>query len=357
MRPRSLSLIGWLLLAAIAATGGAMLVVQGARLPDHAGRMRPPQATGQPAPQVNVFAGVPPLGYLVERVGGPHVHVDVLVQPGQDPHVFEPMPRQVMALGKAALYFKVGMPFEERLLERMAEHRGLTVIDTARGIRKRMIAEACCEDGHRDEHEHAHEEPMGRQVGDALCRGEPDPHVWLSPPLAKTLAANVAEALCRADPPHAVDYHKNLAELDAELDALHARIARALAPYRGHSFYVFHPAFGYFGDAYGLKQESVEIEGKSPLPRQLRHLVQRARADGVKIIFLQPQFDQRSAEAVAAAIGGAVLPLDDLAKDLVKNLDDVARKVAAALGDAGASRCRNPRGNASAAALRPCATS
>ncbi len=102
-----------------------------------------------------------------------------------------------------------------------------------------------------------------------------------------------------------------------------------MAPYRGQAFYVFHPAFGYFADTYGLRQESVEVEGKPPTPRQVFDLIRKARADHVKIIFLQPQFNQQIAASIAQAIGGAVMPMDDLAYDVVANLDDVAEKIAA----------------------------
>lgn len=102
-----------------------------------------------------------------------------------------------------------------------------------------------------------------------------------------------------------------------------------LARYRGQAFYVFHPAFGYFAETYGLRQESVEVEGKLPTPRQIFALIAKARSDHVKIIFLQPQFDQQIAASIAQAIGGAVLPMDDLAFDVVANLDEVARKIAA----------------------------
>jgi zinc transport system substrate-binding protein len=272
---------------------------------------------------METFAGIPPLGFLVQRIGGSHVHVDVLVQPGQDPHTFEPTPRQVMRLGRARLLFQVGMPFESRLVERMAAHHaGLSIVDATEGIVKRPMAGHCCEAADHDE-------------DDDEAPGQPDPHVWLSPPLLKIMAANVANALARADPDHAADYRRNEAALAAELDALHARITRRLAPFRGQRFYVFHPAFGYFGDAYGLVQEPVETEGKSPTPRQIQALVRQARADGVRIIFLQPQFDPHSAEAVARAIGGSVLPMDDLAPDVLGNLSDVAEKIAAALGERG----------------------
>jgi len=91
--------------------------------------------------------------------------------------------------------------------------------------------------------------------------------------------------------------------------------------------YVFHPAFGYFADAYGLTQVPVEFEGKEPGARQLAGLIDRARADGVRVIFVQPQFSGKSAAVVAAAIGGAVIPINPLSRDYLANLEAMASAV------------------------------
>jgi zinc transport system substrate-binding protein len=95
---------------------------------------------------------------------------------------------------------------------------------------------------------------------------------------------------------------------------------------------VYHPAFGYFADAYGLKQVPVEVEGKEPSARQLAAFIERAKAAGAKVIFVQPQFSTKSAEAVARSIGGAVVPMDPLATDYLANLERTAEKTAEALG-------------------------
>jgi zinc transport system substrate-binding protein len=264
---------------------------------------------------LETFAGIPPVAYLVNRIGGPYVRAEVLVQPGQDPHIFEPTPRQVVRLSQAKLFFKIGMPFENHLAEHIAAGpTNILVIDTAAGIAKRTDA---CKCGH-EECDHDHDD---ESTG--------DPHVWLSPRLLKHLAGNVATALAEADPPHAPIFRTNLAVLTAELDLLDRRIAESLAPFRGQAFYVFHPAFGYFADAYGLRQESVEVEGKSPTPRQLFGLIGKARADRVKIIFLQPQYNQQVATSVAEAIGGTVMPMDSLSYDVLATLKDIADKMAA----------------------------
>ena len=102
-----------------------------------------------------------------------------------------------------------------------------------------------------------------------------------------------------------------------------------LAPCKGKTFYVYHPAFGYFADAYGLKQVSVEIEGKEPTAKQLADLITRAKADGVHVIFVQQQFPRKSAEAIAQEIDGVVIPIDPLSENYVANLEDIARKLTA----------------------------
>ncbi len=276
-----------------------------------------PTSGGEP---LQTFAGIPPIAYLVEQIGGDYVDVEVLVQPGKDPHIFEPTPRQVIALSRARLFFRVGMPFEDRLIQRVAGGPArFTVVNTAAGIAPRAS---------RSAREDADARPGPLSEGDE-DEGQADPHVWLSPPLLKTMAANVAAALCQADSRHEQVYQTNLKQLQARLDALDRRITDSLRPYRGQAFYVFHPAFGYFADRYFLRQESVEIEGKLPTPRQVFGLIAKARADHVKIIFLQPQFNQQIAASIAQAIGGAVMPMDDLAFDVVANLDDVAEKIAA----------------------------
>ncbi len=265
---------------------------------------------------LQVGVSIQPLGCLVERIGSEHVAVQVLVGPGRNPHAFEPTPRQLAALGRTKLFFKIGIPLEDRLLDKLqGQNRRLIVVDAGQGISRRTMVDTYCIGNHDDRHNRHY---RIRQL---------DPHVWLSPPLLKIQAKNIADALQQLDPKHADDYRRNLAVLLKQIDAVHAKIARVLEPYRGRSFYVFHPAFGYFGDAYGLKQHPVEVRGRSPTPRQLRTLIKKAKAENVKIIFVQPQLDRRSAQAVAEAVGGAVVPIDPLAGDVLKNLEDIAAKI------------------------------
>jgi zinc transport system substrate-binding protein len=94
---------------------------------------------------------------------------------------------------------------------------------------------------------------------------------------------------------------------------------------------VFHPAWGYFADTYGLEQVPIEIEGKDPKPAQLRELIEHARENDIKVVFVQPQFSTKSAELVAREIGGQVAFANPLAEDWMANLGEVADKFESAL--------------------------
>ncbi|MCK4607813.1 MAG: zinc ABC transporter substrate-binding protein [candidate division Zixibacteria bacterium] len=283
------------------------------------------EATEQSEPVMIAFVSVPPQAYIVERVGGDHVTVEVLVGPGQSPATFEPAPRQMTRLDEAQIYFRIGVPFENTLLpEIRAIYPDLKVCDLREGIELLEI-----EDGHHHRHE-----GDDRSVADESRHGGPtelDPHVWLDPNLVKIMARNTCDELCRLDSAHAGNYQRNRDTFVAELDSLRSRVAAILAPYKGKSFFVFHPAYGYFGQAFGLRQVAIEVDGKEPGAKELAALMERARADGAKVIFVQPQFSNKGAQAIADAIGATLVPIDPLARDYLDNLEQVAEAIAKGL--------------------------
>jgi len=291
------------------------------------GRQQP--AAGPETAVLQVFVSIPPQKYFVERIGGRYVEVHVLLSPGQSPHTYEPTAKQMVELARARIYFCVGMPFEKQLAAKIrAAAPELTVVDTSEGIRRReWDASMTGHPAHEDHDGHSHR-PDEQSW---------DTHTWMSPRLAAVHARNICQALCRVDPAHRAFYEGNLKKLTNELDRLDRQIAEALAPLKGRSFYVFHPAFGYFADAYGLKQVAIEMSGKQPTAKYLNDLIRRAEAAGVKLIFVQPQFSRQGAEAVARAIGGAVVPLDPLAENYMDNLRSIVDALRKALGTAPAS--------------------
>jgi zinc transport system substrate-binding protein len=155
----------------------------------------------------------------------------------------------------------------------------------------------------------------------------------MSPRLACTLAQNSCDALIASDPARKGEYIARLDDLLSRLkrvdDEIHARLDRLA----GRSIFVFHPAYGYFLDEFGLRQVPVEFRGSTPGPRYLTELVKAAKEQEVKVIFVQPQQSTKAAGVVADAIGAELETLDPLAGDYIENLRDIAARIEAALAE------------------------
>ena len=278
-----------------------------------------------PPDKVKVVVSIPPQAYFVERVGGDHVAVEVLADSGQSPHAFEPTPRQMVSIAQARVYFLIGLPFEQQLTRRIgSSFENITLADTRARVPLRHLT--------KPRRHGAGKGPQTRQgqVGDH-ADDDMDPHIWLDPKLVKIQANTICRALGELDPVHADDYSRNLVGFQADLDRVDAKIAKALSPFRGREFLVFHPAFGYFGASYGLRQRAVEIGGAQPGPKRVGELIEYAKEHGIKVMFVQRQFSRKAAETLAREIGGAVVPMDPLARDYIRNLEDMAEKITAAL--------------------------
>ena len=264
---------------------------------------------------LTVFTSILPQKYFVEKIGGNRVTVEVLVGPGKSPATYEPDTRQVELLGGAEILFTIGVPFEKAFLPKIESALpSLNVVDTTKGVKRRLLG--------------GHEGSEGTPGHEG---GAKDPHVWLSPRLVKIQAKNISEALVAADPAGKEDYTNGLDAFLKELDEVDAELSEVLASYKGDSFFVFHPAFGYFGDDYGLEQVAIELGGKEPAPSVLEGIIEKAKQENVKIIFVQPEFSKSSAQAIAEAIGGSVVMLAPLNPDYISNLKLIAAEIGKAL--------------------------
>lgn len=278
------------------------------------------------AGKITAYVSVPPQATLVSVIGGEHVVVEILAGAGKDPHDFSPSPKQAMNLGRAEVWFTTRMPFERSMAKKVHSNaRRLRIVDTTEGQPSYPASQpnpdesAAHDDHHGHDHDHAHDHSDG------------DPHLWLSPPHLKLQAEKIAATLAELAPEHGADFQANLTTLESQIDQVHAEIDKDLAPYRGATFLAYHGAFAWFADAYGLKQEAIEFGGRSPETKRLRQIIENARATGIRAVFTQPQFDRRSAEAVAKGLGGSVIDIDPLAEDLFGNLRHIAEQLGSAL--------------------------
>ncbi|MBP6734310.1 MAG: zinc ABC transporter substrate-binding protein [Chromatiaceae bacterium] len=272
----------------------------------------------QAAP-LEVFVSVLPQETFVARVGGEHVKVSALTRPGQNHETFEPTPQQVADIARADLFIGIGMPFEQAWLPRLrAANPRMRILDAREDIDLLPL----------DHHDHDEDLGHASQVPTADEAG--DPHLWTSPLLAARMSASIRDTLTELDPAHAEDYARNQARFAAELEALDQEIRLQLKDLPSRKFLVFHPAWGYFAQAYDLTQVPIEQGGKEPGARTLVTLIEQAKRDQIRVVFIQPQSDPRFADQIARAIGGRVIAIDPLAPDYVANLRAVARQIAAA---------------------------
>ena len=268
--------------------------------------------------KVRVFTSILPQKYFVEKIAGDLVEVEVLVGSGMSPHTFEPLPQQMSRLSRAAVFFMIGVPFEHALVQRLAAVcPDLKFVDTGKNVARRSMNE--------QESDHQHSEDCVHEAG------APDPHIWLAPLLIKIQAATITGALCARDPANAGAYRNNLQAFQSELDMLDAEIREKVRPFAGREIFVFHPAFGYYTDAYGLRQIAIETEGKEPGSRSLAAVVDRAKNRRVKAVFAERQFSPKTATAVARQIGAEVITLDPLERDCFQNLRFMTDRIIYAL--------------------------
>ena len=290
------------LIALIAVLLSAVSCRRGEKTPDADGRLV-------------VTAGLPPAAYLARRIGGDRVMIRSMLPEGRTPHDFTPRTPAVRQAARSRIFLTTGQTFERKVAGFLPANT--TVCDVTAGIGRLHFT-----DGAEHHHDHDHHDHDHECSEDGL-----DPHVWLSAKNAAVMAGNIADALCAADPAGAGTYRRNRDALVAELIELDAEIRRELAPFAGKTFFVYHPAFGYFAADYGLKQRAVELNGREAGAGQLAAIIREARHSGVATIFVQKQFNPGTARALAKEIGGTVEFLDPLASDLPDNL----RRIAAAL--------------------------
>jgi len=287
---------------------------------------------------VRVATSIAPLGHFLERIGGGAVTVTVLVPAGQAAETFQVLPRQMEELSRSRVYFLAGMPFEEALAGKLRGMPGSPKIVDLREHVDLLHFDCGAEDGPHGHTSTASIESTpstgghgGHDHGHDHSHEGPDPHYWMDPLRVKRVAAAMEAALAEAFPAQAASFAANRAALDAELEAVHARVAEVLAPFRGGVMHVHHPAFGYFCDRYGLKQEALESAGKSPGARRINELAEAMKDAGVATVFTQPQFTQGEAAALAETVGARLVVLDDLAPDYAENLERMARALAEGL--------------------------
>ena len=255
---------------------------------------------------IPVFVSILPQKYFVERIGKEQVKVEVMVNPGESPATFNPNPKKMSLLSQAKLYFSIGVPFETIWIERIQSiHSNLQFVPLHDNQNP------------ANDHDHSH--------------GSRDPHIWTSPAKVKLMAKKIKEILVRTEPNQEKYFEANLRAFQNELDVLDKDIRKILARSNNRRFMVFHPAWSYFAEDYGLEQISIEAGGKEPGARSLQKIIEKGKKLGIKVIFVQKQFSLSIAGKIAKMIGATVREMDPLAEDYLANMRRTATAISGVL--------------------------
>lgn len=266
-------------------------------------------SVNQPKPEekLDITVSILPQQYFVQKIGGDKVNVNVMVEPGIEPHVYEPRPQPLKALSDAEAYISVGMEFEHSWLDKFRSvNPKMLMIDSAQGVDKITMVE----DHHH--HDHGGEEKTQEETL--------DPHIWLSPQAVKVQAQNIYQGLVKLDPDNQEQYQANLTQFITEIDQLDQEIRQNLQGVKQRKFMVFHPSWGYFARDYNLEQIPIEIGGQEPSAAELGKFVKAAKKENIQVIFIQPQMNSRKVETLAQEIKGEVIVIDPLSPNWSENL-------------------------------------
>ena len=272
-------------------------------------------AAGPAVGEPRVVASIPPVHALVAGVMAGVGEPELLMRGGGSPHAYSLRPSQALALREAEVVFWVGEALEtflEKPLQSLAGGARVVELLEAPGVQLLPVRAGGAWEG---EGHHGGEQTAGAGPGaEGHDHGGVNPHVWLDPANASALVTAIATALSRADPAHRAAYAANAGRLRSALADLDAELRARLAPVRARPFVVFHDAYAYLEQAYGLRGVgalTVDPE-QPPGARRLRELRAAIRGLGAVCVFAEPQFRPRLVQTLiegSAARTGVLDPL------------------------------------------------
>lgn len=257
-----------------------------------------------------VLVTIAPYAYFVERIAGGTVHIETLVPPEMNIHIYEPSPRLVQTSGSARVWFRIDEPFEKKIVKAFQERNPkMQIVNLQNGLplfnEENLIRASC---GH--------------------YHGGKDLHTWASPRLALQQSQMIADTLIALFPQQKDFYQRNFDLLAADLTALDQELISMLGPLKGEAILISHPSLGYFCRDYGLIQLSVECEGKDPRPKDVEQILALTNVYKVRCVLVQKGFNNRGAYFFSTKLKLHNYQIDPYARDYLNNMRKIAGYIA-----------------------------
>jgi zinc transport system substrate-binding protein len=255
-----------------------------------------------------ITVSILPQKTFVEKIAGDDFEINLLIPPGSSPAAYTLLPSQLKDISRSAIWFRIGyIGFEHSWKDKIAQaNTNMKVVNLSDGLD--LIAD------------------KKEQHGDHVHMDGVDPHVWLSPLLAKQITKRILDELIDLKPEKTAEYKANYMRFVKECDQLNIDLKNKLKPYKGRKIIVFHPSLSYYARDYGLDQYSLESGGKEPTPQHLKNVVDLAKKENIKIIYIQSEFDREHARVFAQEIGGDIIqvwPLNPAWEENLRNMTDI----------------------------------
>ncbi|MBZ0179410.1 MAG: zinc ABC transporter substrate-binding protein [Melioribacteraceae bacterium] len=247
-----------------------------------------------------IFVSIPPYADFVKRLAGDNkVEVTVMIPPGSSPETYTVSPRQLQKLSNGGTYFLTGgnFEFEKKLIEKLSDRNKLNMLVTSEGIE--------------------------------LVKG--DPHIWLGVNETQKIVSNIANHLIELFPEDKEQIIDNERKFADTLSSICNEFRNRFEKMSKKHFLVFHSAWKYFSEDFGLKEISIEKEGKHPGALEIKNTISEAKNLGINTVFIEPQFNDEPALVVAKELGAKVENINPLPEKYIEELIETLKKIESSL--------------------------
>ena len=269
----------------------------------------PSTESASSAKKKTVYTSIYSVYDFTKKMAGSDFEVLLLMPPGTEAHDWEPGPQDMARISKADAFVFSGVGIEP-WVSQVSSVGGdqLLIVDSSKDV---PLIEAVSEaDRQADLENEAAQESAAADLEDD--HGQYDPHIWLDPKNVSIQMKNIADALIQLEPAKETEIEARLQLEQSKLNALDQKFSESLKAYAGRKIIVGHEAFAYLLKAYNIVQLGIEglLSSSEPSPGHMADLIQIAKTEHIKVVFVEPLRSSKTAESLANEIGGKVSSLD-----------------------------------------------
>ena len=252
----------------------------------------------QRSTRLQIATTIAPAAQVITEIADSLVTVTTLLPQGNNPENYEPTPQAIQALASSAAYFYMGdLGFERSWVERI--HTMQPALQLVR-LDQDLVVPA---HHHSGSSTHLH-----------------DPHYWTSVHGLQSMGKSIYNSLCRIDTTHRAQYDAGYQRFTQRLEHVDRTIKEQLSDIPSRAFVIYHPSLSEFAEGYGLKQLVIEQDGKEPTPQHIQALIEEAKKLGVRVVFIQQEFDSKLIESIAKELGARMVVINPLGGDWEEQL-------------------------------------